>query len=291
MPEETLPAGRQVWTIKKLLEWSQEYLKKAKIDEPRLESELLLAHALGYKRIDLYIKFDQQPAKDSLSKFKEYIIRRKEHEPSAYITGNKPFMSLDINVTKDVLIPRPETELLVETAIDIAREINEPMILDIGTGSGAIAVSLAKYIPSAKVVATDLSEDSLKIAAENAKKHGVADKITFEKADLFPSSGKFNLIVSNPPYIRSEDIKLLAPEIKDHEPIAALDGGPDGLAYYRRILAGLRDHMTENGCLLLEVGAGQSKEVSGLISERSGHAVINTRTDLNGIERLLTVRI
>lgn len=281
----------EIWTIKRVLDFATDYFTKAGIENPHLEAEILLACALNKKRIDLYVQFENALDKDELGRFKGFIQRRKNREPSAYITGVKSFMSLDFIVTKDVLIPRPETEMLVEAAIDISKEMQNPSILDIGTGSGAVAISIARYVPNSKVTATDISRKALEVAYENAKRHGVSDRINFEANDLFPGSGKFDLIVSNPPYIKSDDIKTLAPEIKDHEPLSALDGGPDGLDHYRRILKEAKCHMTDNGHLLLEVGAGQSKDVTAMAESILKPAGIKTRHDLNNIERLIIVQI
>jgi release factor glutamine methyltransferase len=287
----TGPAGGQGWTIKRILDWAADYFNKQNIENPHLEAEILLAHALNLKRIDLYVKFEKELDQNELSRFKECVIRRKNHEPTAYITGIKSFMSLDLIVSRLVLIPRPETELLVEAAIDIAKHIEHPSILDIGTGSGAIAVSLAKYVKHSRIIATDISRGVTLIALENAKKHGVMDSITFEVADLFPKEAeKFDLIVSNPPYIRSGDIKDLAPEIRDFEPHVAYDGGPDGLDHYRKILDKAGEFIKPNGYLLFEVGEGQAKEVVNLIRSAFASAEIVTKKDLNGIERVIIAK-
>ena len=275
----------EVWTIKKVLDFASDYFNKARIENPHLEAEILLAKALNAKRIDLYINFEKVMSADELARFKEYIKRRKDHEPSAYIIGTKSFMSLDLAVTKSVLIPRPETELIVESALSLLKGLDRPSVLDIGTGSGAIAVSLAKYLPTAKIAATDTSEKALEVAAQNASANGVSDRIRFETADLFPKSGeKFDLMVSNPPYIRTKDIEALPPEVKDHEPLSALDGGEDGMKYYGPIISGAKERLKENGHLILEIDPGLTLQISSML-KGSGYAGIDVRRDLNGCER------
>jgi release factor glutamine methyltransferase len=278
-----------VWTIKKLLDWTTDYFTKAKIENPHLEAEILLAHTLQIKRIDLYIRFEQVLTKDELARFKGCILRRKDHEPTAYITGIRSFMSLDLNVTKDVLIPRPETEILVESAIDIAKTLENPKILDIGTGSGAIAVSLAKYLPASYIYVTDISEKAIEAAELNAKKHGVQDRIKLEVADLFPKEAlTFDLIVSNPPYIKTADIDGLAPEIRDFEPRMAYDGGEDGLKYYKTIIGKAGGYLMSGGQLLLEIDPGLLEAISKMAQE-NGFGNFKIKKDLNGLERVVVI--
>ncbi len=282
MPGET-------WTIKKVLDWTTEYFKKHQIDNPHLEAEILLAHALNAERIKLYIDFEKEPDKKSLEAFKGFITRRAKREPAAYITGSKQFMSLNFRVTPDVLIPRPETELLIENAIELIKKIDgKASILDIGTGSGAIAVSLAKFIDNAEITAIDVSKKALQVAAENAKEHGVEEKIKFMEADLFPAEPvKFGLIMSNPPYIKTADIKGLQPEIRDFEPVSALDGGADGLDYYRKIIEKAGGYLEEGGSLLLEIGADQSKDVIGIINDILKPKNVCIKKDLSGLDRVV----
>jgi release factor glutamine methyltransferase len=279
-----------LWIIKKVLGFATDYFTKANIESPHLEAEILLANALNLKRIDLYIQFEKVLNEQELAKFKGFILRRKNHEPTAYITGTRSFMSLDLMVTKDVLIPRPETELLIETAMDMAKRFDIPKILDIGTGSGAIAISLAKYIPASKIHATDISDKAVKIASENAKAHNVLDRITFDSADLYPASGKFDIIVSNPPYIKSKDIAALAPEIKNFEPLSALDGGEDGLKFYRMIIPRAKEFLNDKGLLLLEIDPGLAEGIVKLIKE-AGFSKIDVKKDLQDLDRVLIIEI
>ena len=277
------------WTIKKVLDWTTEHFKKHRIDDPHLEAEILLAHALKTERIKLYIDFEKEPDRAALESFKSYIARRIKREPSAYITGHKYFMSLDLKITPDVLIPRPETELLIENAIELSKIINGKMsALDIGTGSGAIAVSLAKFIDNIEICATDSSKKALDVALENARKHKVEGKIKFIETDLFPTNGqKFDIIISNPPYIRSSDINGLQPEVRDFEPSAALDGGADGLEYYRRIIGTAGNYLKEDGSLILEIGADQSTAVTGIINEKLKPKNVLVKKDISGLDRVV----
>ena len=277
------------WTIKKILDWTTEHFKKHRIEDPHLEAEILLAHALKTERIKLYIDFEKEPDKNGLEVFKGYITRRMKKEPAAYITGHKYFMSLDLKVTPDVLIPRPETELLIENAIELSKAFNGKIsALDIGTGSGAIAVSLAKFIDNIEIYATDSSKKALDIALENAKRHKVEGKIKFIEADLFPNDGlKFDIIISNPPYIRTADVRELQPEVKDFEPIAALDGGADGLEYYRRIIHAAGNYLKEDGFLMLEIGADRSEAVTVIINEMLKPKNVITKKDLSGLDRVV----
>lgn len=280
------------WTISSLLDWTTIYFANHKIEEPHLEAEVLLAHALGIKRIQIYTMHDRVLKDEELAEFKKLILRRIKREPTAYIIGYRPFMSLDLEVTQDVLIPRPETEVLVEKAIDLIKENGTATvsILDIGTGSGAIAVSIAKYCPATNIVATDISQPALEVAAGNAKKHDVGERVKFVLGDLFSpidKGAKFDIIVSNPPYISSSELEKLQPEITKYEPVRALDGGPDGLAYYRKIAVKAHEYLAEKGVLLLEAGAGQADHVMEMLSMTSAYSSISKARDLSGIDRVV----
>jgi release factor glutamine methyltransferase len=283
--------SNESWTIKKVLDWTTGYFTKHQMENPHLEAEILLSHALNAERIKLYIDFEKEIDKKSLEVFKGFITRRAKREPTAYITGNKHFMSLNFKVTQDVLIPRPETELLIENAIELSKAYNGNItVLDIGTGSGAIAVSLAKFIDNAEIYATDSSKKALEVAALNAKRHGVEGKIKFIETDLFPKENlKFDIIISNPPYIKTSDISGLQPEIKDFEPVAALDGGADGLDFYRKIMEKASEYIKENGSILLEIGADQSKDVVGIIKNKLALKNIRVKKDLSGLDRVVIV--
>ncbi len=282
------------WAIQSVLDWTTEYFTKHSIELPHLEAEVLLAHALKLKRIDLYVQHERVLKAEELKPFKTLILRRIKKEPIAYITGHKPFMSLDFKVNPDVLIPRPETEKLVEIVIDIAKKEDRKFkILDLCCGSGAIAVSLAKYLENALIWAADLSSKAIEISRLNAKNMGVEDRIKFYCGNLFeslPAGERFDIIVSNPPYIPSSEIEKLQPDVRLFEPKAALDGGPDGLGFYRVIISGTGSRLEKGGSLVLEVGQGQAGPVSGLIRESGLFEEPRIIEDYNGIERVVIAR-
>jgi len=283
------------WTITALLDWTTQYFEKHGIESPHLEAEILLAHCLGLKRIDLYVQHDRTLKEDELAAYKALIKRRTDNEPSAYIIGKKPFMSLDLKVTKDVLIPRPETEKLVETALELIKSVGKEKVcvLDIGTGSGAISVSLAHYAKNAFLTATDISKEAIEIAKENAVKYGVSDRIEFIHDNLFDSKyegHKFDLVVSNPPYIPSGKVKTLQPEIVNFEPIHALDGGNDGLDFYRKIIGKSIVYINPEGYLVLEIGIGQSAAVFEMIKVSKLFEEPKVYEDHGGIERVIVGR-
>ena len=275
------------WTIMKLLDWTTEYFKKFNIEWPHLEAEILLAHALKFKRIDLYVHFERTLKEEELARYKGLILRRSKHEPIAYITGIQPFMSLDFKVDPSVLIPRPETEKLVEVAIDLAKEFEAPKILDIGTGCGNIAVSIARYVTDSYLTGIDASAEAIDLAAENAKIHKVDDRCKFIKGDLFPETGnKFDLIVSNPPYIPTGEIDELQEEIQ-FEPRAALDGGPDGLAPIRKIIDRSKNYLNPKSYLILEFGIGQANKILDYSRNFGGAKIFK---DHSGTDRIFTLK-
>jgi len=266
-------------------------LAAAGIDTPRFDAELLLAAAAGADRASLYsggVKLDDA-ARERLAEMIELRARRM---PLAYIVGRREFFSLDIDVAPGVLIPRPETETLVAAALSLMRDRPGPRVLDLGCGSGAIVIALAVNAPQARYVASDLSEDALEIAAHNAARHGVAGRIEFRHADLFApldgagEFGRFDLIVSNPPYIADAELAGLAPEIRDFEPRVALAGGADGLDFYRRLARALNAHLAPGGTAMVEVGAGQARQVAAMFSA-AGLTEIETERDLAGVERVV----
>ena len=269
-------AGTQ-WTIIKLLQWAASYLKKHDIDSPRATGEILLAHALNCERIELYLSFDQPLVDDELQAFKTLIQRRVRREPVAYILGVKEFWSLDFEVNGDVLIPRPETECLVEMALDTLSRLASGQswrILELGTGCGAIIISLAVEQPRHTYFASDRSIPAVRVACRNARRHHRGEKIHFFNADwlapLNRNRSSFNLIISNPPYIPSGVIAGLQPEIHNYEPIAALDGSGDGLKSYQEIIGGAHQYLEPDGVLLLEIGHDQCEDVRRLV-DNSGH--------------------
>ncbi|MEK6726909.1 MAG: peptide chain release factor N(5)-glutamine methyltransferase [Deltaproteobacteria bacterium] len=304
----------ETWTVLKIIQWTTEYLKGKSIDNPRLDSEVLLANLLKLDRVGLYLNFDRPLSKEELSSFREIVKRRGSREPLQYITGQQEFWSLDFKVTPDVLIPRPETEILVEEAIKVVSgqgsgasenrlptTDHRPLIFDLCTGSGCIAVSLAHELEDALVYAADASEAALKVARENAKKNGVQDRVTFLKGDLYgalenrpPTTDHrpllFDLIVSNPPYIKNIDIPHIQPEVRDYEPMMAVDGGTEGLDFYKRIVADAPNHLSPHGWLMVEVGEGQAEAVSEMMKDAGGFDSPLTVKDLAGIERVVKAR-
>ncbi len=281
-------------TVWEFLNWSTDCFKDHHIENPRLNAELLLARSLNLSREQLYIRLnDQLKEKEAMERL---IERRISGEPLQYILGHQEFWSIDFKVDPRVLIPRPETELLVEQALLILSGNplgRTPYVLEIGTGSGAVAISLAKEVGDLFLVATDISRDALLLAKENAKSGGVLHQVAFVKSDLFepfPLFGgrePFDLILSNPPYITFSQIDELPKEVRDYEPIIALNGGEDGLDFYRRIIAQTPYYLRRGGWLLLEVGQGQSRIVSKRIEEGGHFLKPECVSDLSGIERVV----
>jgi len=260
------------------------------IDTARLDAEVLLAHACGVSRVSLMTGSTNVDA-DAAENFRTMIARRAAREPVAYIIERKEFFSLDFEVTPAVLIPRPETETLVEAALKFLATRREPRILDIGTGSGAIAIAIAVNSPEARIKATDISKEALEVAHRNAIRHRCEDRIEFVGADLFPDGHpRFDLIVSNPPYVAEADLETLQPEIRLHEPRHALLDGSDGLEFYRRIGTESRSRLNPDGAVMVEIGAGQASDVEALF-RRAGFSNIDAIRDLARIERVICARL
>ena len=287
--------GQTVWTILALIRWADERFKKEGLATPRLDAEVLLAEALATDRVALYTHFDQPLQPDELARFKELIRRRLRREPVAYILGKREFWSLPLRVTPDVLIPRPETETLVAEALRILTpaETKDFHILEIGTGSGAISIALARELPAAKVVATDLSPKALAIAEENALRSGVRERIQFLPGNLFDPVEKgdaFDLIVTNPPYIPRGQFASLMPEVRDYEPKLALDGGKDGLDFFRRVLPLVDKYLRPGGWFLAELGAGQHPQILKIGEKNPDLDSFAFAKDLGGINRVFKAR-
>jgi len=282
--------------VLEFLNQTTNYLKDHQIESPRLNAELLLARSLNLGREEFYTHL-HDPLKESEKEILEKMIERRiSGEPLQYILEHQEFWSIDLKVDPRVLIPRPETELLVEQSLRILSEMSlkrTPSVLEIGTGSGAIAIALAKEVKNIFLMATDISRDALVLAKENARSAGVQDQMNFVNGDLFgplhPPKGRspFDLILSNPPYIIRPEIKTLAKEVKDYEPRIALDGGEDGLAFYRRIIPEAPFYLREGGWLLLEVALGQSGIVSEMIEEGGNFLKPEFIPDLSGIGRVV----
>ncbi|MDI6783066.1 MAG: peptide chain release factor N(5)-glutamine methyltransferase [bacterium] len=285
-------------TIQEILRQAEQRLKSAGIDSARLDSEVLLAYVLGYSRSELLVHSAQQLNSDQMVEFLKLVQARKEHQPVAYLTGIKEFMGLDFLVTPEVLIPRPETEILVETTLQIISNLAKQKlrILDIGTGSGNIAISLAKQLELAEVVALDISEQAIAVAKQNAILHQVNDRIRFIKSALFDNisetENRFEIIVSNPPYIPEPEFEQLSLDIREYEPHQALTGGNDGLNIIRKIIQESADYLTQQGYLIMELGDGQAKKVRNLIEQSSQFDIQSTRFifDLAGKERVVVTK-
>ena len=283
--------AHSVWTIMKILNWTKQYFEAKGVENPRLDAEVLLCAVLKCQRITLYVDFERPLSEEELATYREYVRRRGNFEPLAYILGERAFMRNTFKVNKATLVPRPETELLVESLVRIAPMLEregDVKILDIGTGSGAIIVSLLDYLPNAKGVGVDISVDALIVAKENSEKIGVTGRIGFVRSDVFsklPLEKKFDIIVSNPPYIPAGDIAGLDKDVQQ-EPRGALDGGADGLDFYRRITAEAMDHMAEEGVLAFEIGIGQAAAVQQLCLD-AGFVKTAVRKDYAGIERMV----
>ena len=283
--------AHSVWTIMKILNWTKQYFEAKGVENPRLDAEVLLCAVLKCQRITLYVDFERPLSEEELATYREYVRRRGNFEPLAYILGERAFMRNTFKVNKATLVPRPETELLVESLVRIApmlKREGDVKILDIGTGSGAIIVSLLDYLPNAKGVGVDISVDALIVAKENSEKIGVTGRIGFVRSDVFsklPLEKKFDIIVSNPPYIPAGDIAGLDKDVQQ-EPRGALDGGTDGLDFYRRITAEAMDHMAEEGVLAFEIGIGQAAAVQQLCLD-AGFVKTAVRKDYAGIERMV----
>ncbi len=287
---------KQVWTVGRLLEKSRGYLEDKGVEGARLSVELLLSHALGCERIQLYTSFEQPVPELVVARFRELVKLRAEQVPVGYLTGKAYFYSLEFSVNPDVLIPRPETELLVEQMINICRTSHfaNPGILEIGTGSGCVAIALAKNLPHAEVVATDISGSALAVAKDNAQKHKLGERIRFVQGDLFEAlseegkrPGGFDFIVSNPPYISPEEIPDLPREVREYEPRVALLGRDEALAVHRRIVDGAEGYLAERGKLLMELGHEQAQAARGLLEQSGYLSEVRTVRDLQGHERVV----
>lgn len=278
-------------TVLESIQRSTEFLARKGVDSPRLQTELLLAHVLRLPRLRLYLEFQRQLREAEVESLRDLVRRRGNREPLQHLLGTTSFCGYDIAVTRDVLIPRPETEQLAERAWTWlnGRGFEAASVLDVGTGSGCLAVTLALRCPGTRIVAVDLSEAALAVARANAQSQNVADRIEFRCGDLWaavPPEARFHLLVSNPPYIPSGDLAALAPEVRDHEPRLALDGGADGLAVFRRLAKDGRSHLTPGGRLFAEFGDDQGPALRALFVE-AGWQVAEIARDDTGRERFL----
>lgn len=273
------------WTVLKILQWTAEYFTDKGIDSARLEAELLLAATLDLDRVGLYVNFERPLDAAELTAFRDRVRRRAQREPIQYILGETEFWSLPFHVCPSVLVPRADTEILVEEALERAE--GSIRVLDVGTGSGAIAIALAHENQELMLTALDCSESALVVARSNAQRNGVAERVLCLAGDLATlPPGPFEMVVSNPPYIPSGVWQQLMPEVRDYEPRLALDGGDDGLAAYRQLAAQCGQILTPGGWLLVEVGIGQAEEVSALF-DSAGLIEVSRRDDYAGIPRVV----
>ncbi|MFA6222476.1 MAG: peptide chain release factor N(5)-glutamine methyltransferase [Desulfomonilaceae bacterium] len=281
--------SKTVWTIRDVLTWTTNYLKRKGCETPRLDAELLLAHNLGIERIRLYLDFDRPLSDGERLGFRDLVRRRALREPVALIIGKKEFWSLDIVVTPGVLIPRPETEILVQVVLEDCQGLLNLAILEVGCGSGAPLIAVSSVRPDIQLFACDISINSLNCASANASNHGFAAQIFFFASDLLESvraEHMFDVIYSNPPYIPSNNIDSLAPEIRDFEFRKALDGGLDGLDLIRRLIPTSRDRLKPGGRLILEIGEEQFDSVKKLL-ETNGFSMVRVFKDLSGKNRVV----
>jgi len=330
-----MPEPSSDWTIGRLIEWTRTFFEKKDIPQPRLEAEILLAHVLGLERIALYLQYDQTVGEEVRAAFRDLVRRRAGREPTRYLTGACEFMSLAMKVTPACLIPRPETEQLVEEVLRLAGVRRRPPValgpaaedygtvgpgeeapascpgvacgeagpaaaaplaaIDLCTGCGCIAVGLAAYLPAIRVAATDISREALEVARANAEAHGVADRITRLEGDLYEpldaaDAAPADFLVANPPYVAEAEWEALEPEIRDHEPRAALVAGPKGTEIIERILRGAPAYLRPGGRLLVEIGAEQGDAVARLAAAVRGLGDVRVMKDYAGLDRILLAR-
>ncbi len=285
----------QIWTVGRLLTWTTEFLRNKGADSPRLDAEVLLAHARGCQRIELYTAFEEEPAEAIRTAFRELVGRRAKGTPVAYLVGRREFFSLMFDVTPDVLIPRPETESLVVRSIDLAktRGAESLRIADVGTGSGIIAVTVAKHVKNCQVTAIDISPAALEVAKQNAAKHGLGERIEFIESDLFaavPADATFDFVLSNPPYVATSELAELAADVRVHEPHLALDGGAHGTQVIERLIPQAAERLHAGGWLLMEVGAENAAQVETLVSANTQFELAETLKDVAGLPRVVQAK-
>jgi release factor glutamine methyltransferase len=284
------------WTVRRLLEWTSTFFSRKEVDSPRLSAELLLAHVLSVQRIKLYTDYDRTLNETVLTAYRELVRRAAEHEPIAYLTGKAFFFNLELEAHPGVLIPRPDTETLVENVLQTVRHqsgMESPRILDLCTGSGCIAAALATGLRSATVIATDISLKAIAAAKANLQRLGLADRVNVVQGDLFEAlngivdCAPFHLIVSNPPYIPTEQLKSLDRNVRDYEPAEALDGGPDGLDFHRRILTRAADRLLPGGMFFIEIAFDQGPTAQALGESFGDYENVRVLRDFGGNNRVL----
>jgi len=306
------------WTIGRLLSWTVDYLQRQGAENPRLDAEVLLAAARGCRRIDLYASYGEEAGEETRTAFRELVRRRAAGTPVAYLVGHREFYALDFEITPDVLIPRPETELLVVALLDHVKKRSEGVgtllrleadtagegaqsqktpdpgealeIADVGTGSGVLAVCAAKYVPNSRVTAIDISPAALAVARRNAERHGVGGRIEFVESDLFqrvPPGARFDFIVSNPPYVSTAEMAQLAADVRDHEPHVALSAGEQGTSVIAPLIEQAAERLRPGGVLLIEISPMIAEKVEQLVRDRPAMELLPTLRDLSGHARVV----
>ena len=284
------------WTVLRLINWTKDFFDRKGVDDARLSAEVLLGHVLGCPRVQLYARFDRLVEPDRLAAYRELVQRAGGGEPVAYLIGSREFYSLSLLVTPDVLIPRPETELLVDEALRSAKGLPSPTLWDACTGSGCVAVAAAKYEARLSVLATDISEPALKVAQANAERHGVSDRVRLVRADLldWPADAgelaQVDVITANPPYVAAGEMAGLPPSVR-REPEIALCSGPTGLEAISRIVADAPDRLKPGGLLAMEIALGQADKAYALLKGQGRYAEIAFRKDSAGIDRVVVARM
>ncbi len=286
-------SAEPTWTIGRLLDWTTRFFEGKGVEDGRLEAQLLLAHALACTRTSLYTRFDEEPAEAQRTRFRELVQRRVKGCPVAHLLGRKEFFSLEFEVGSDVLVPRQDTEWVVTECLTLAKAMTSPAILDVGTGSGCMAIAVAAQHKGARLTASDLSEPALVVARRNAAKHKLSERICFLHGDLFaplPADERFDFILSNPPYIPRAQLERLAPEVRDREPRLALDGGEDGFAVIDRLIAEAPRHLRPGGFLIVEIGFDQEANARARFESHRGYELAKTIQDTAGHPRVLRAR-
>jgi release factor glutamine methyltransferase len=291
-----MPDTDAAWTLKRLLEWTASFFTRKNVDPARLSAELLLSHVLGIPRIKLYTDFERIPTDEQLTTFRELVKRAAEQEPIGYLTGKAHFFNLEFEITRDVLIPRPDTETLVEHVLQLSRRTSgfeTPRVLDLCAGSGCIAAAIAHHHKHAVVVATEISAAALQVAAQNLQRLGLSERVTLLGGDLFQPLAQmvdrnpYDIIVSNPPYIPTAQIATLDRSVRDYEPLGALDGGADGLDFHRRILAEAPAYLRNGGRVFLEIAFDQGEAAKALAAASPDFEQVTLFKDHAGQDRVL----
>lgn len=295
VPQTPANGPVQSWTVQAVLDWTSGHLASHDSLSPRLDAEILLARARDCSRLELYTQYDQELTTAQRAVMRDLVKRRTAYEPVAYLVGHREFFGFDFAVNADTLIPRPDTETLIAELLELARDLPAPpSILDIGTGSGCIAISIAAQLPSAQLTAIDISPAALAVARTNAETHAVSERIAFLCGDLFAPldpTARFEFIACNPPYVTTSECDQLAPDIRDHEPRIALDGGSDGLDVIRPLIATAPDHLEPGGSLLCEISPEQAGAVSQLLARQPAFESPRIVEDLSGHARVVVASI